>query len=191
MPGKIYLTTPVFLILHLNTYSITPFLSRRCITFDYRLLSFLHYKTKPHIMKNLLTVILSFCIVLSVLHAQTAAKSAYVELGGPGFASVNFDTRFNKREDGLGGRIGIGGFSDGGIAIVTLPVELNYLLGKDNKNYFEIGGGFTYFNGASVFDVDNTSGAFGHLSFGYRLQPKNGGFLFRAAIVPVLVTDFL
>ena len=39
-----------------------------------------------------------------------AAKSMYFELGGPGIASFNFDFRFGKRQDGLGGRVGFGGF---------------------------------------------------------------------------------
>src|SRR5690348_8247074 len=72
-----------------------------------------------------------------------AAKSVYFELGGPGLASINFDTRFSAREDGIGGRVGVGGFSIDGSSAVFIPVGLNYLLGKDGKNYFEIGGGVT------------------------------------------------
>ena len=34
--------------------------------------------------------------------AQKAAKSAYVELGGAGLASVNYDMRLMKKEDGIG-----------------------------------------------------------------------------------------
>ena len=62
--------------------------------------------------------------------------------------------RFSQNEDGFGGRIGVGGFSlsDGfgsRASIFTIPVGLNYLLGKDGKNYFEIGAGFTYLGGSS------------------------------------------
>jgi hypothetical protein len=31
----------------------------------------------------------------------------------------------------------------------------------------------------------NFDGSFGHLTFGYRLQPADGGFTFRAAVVPI------
>ena len=39
------------------------------------------------------------------------AASAFLEIGGNGgFLSVNYDTRFFKANNGLGGRIGIGFF---------------------------------------------------------------------------------
>ncbi len=138
-------------------------------------------------MKILSVIILFFFISVTITNAQTAAKCAYVEIGGPGLASVNFDTRFSKGEAGLGGRIGVGGFKADNVGLFTLPIGLNYLLGKDNKNYFEIGAGFTYVHLSDHEDDFNGDfdGSFGHLSFGYRLQPVNGGFTFRAAIVPV------
>jgi hypothetical protein len=119
-----------------------------------------------------------------------AAKSVYFELGGPGLASFNFDTRFANKEDGLGGRVGVGGFSlriDGETeGVVFIPLGLNYLLGKDGKNYFEIGAGVTpvIVSGTSGGDGNFTS-TFGHLNFGYRLQPQRGGFTFRAFITPI------
>jgi len=133
------------------------------------------------------------CASIATLHAQTAAKAVYAEIGGPGLASVNFDTRFTKAENGFGGRIGIGGFSvsDGlgdHVGIVTIPVGINYLLGKDGKNYFELGAGFTYVGGKASSDggdSGNFSTSFGNLTFGYRLAPKNGGFFFKAQITPV------
>src|SRR4051794_30902153 len=138
-------------------------------------------------MKKLLVSFLFLFAIVSITSAQTAAKSIYVELGGPGIASFNFDTRFSKSEKGLGGRIGIGGWKAEDEGVLTVPVGINYLLGKDNKNYFEIGAGFTYvhesdnyFGEGSTFD-----GSFGHLTFGYRLQPAKGGFTFRASIVPI------
>jgi hypothetical protein len=141
-------------------------------------------------MKKIFAIVLVYFSAITILSAQTAAKSAYVELFGPGIASVNFDTRFSKTEGGLGGRIGVGGFKSDEFGVFTLPVGLNYLIGKDNKNYFEMGAGFTYVHTKGDFlfgddsDTENSS-SFGHLSFGYRLQPANGGFLFRASIVPV------
>jgi hypothetical protein len=126
-------------------------------------------------------------LVSGVVNAQ-AAKSVYFELGGPGLASFNFDTRFGNKQDGLGGRIGIGGFSltvDGeSNGVVFIPIGLNYLLGKDGKNYFEFGGGVTPVIVSGSGDGDFTS-TFGHLNFGYRLQPAKGGFTFRAFITPI------
>jgi hypothetical protein len=142
---------------------------------------------------------LSICFVffaMTALLAQKAAKSVFVELGGPGLASVNYDMRLQKKEDGLGFRVGIGGFSvkdeflgeTSKTGLLTVPVALNYLIGKDKKNYFEIGAGFTYVNlteKSDNFEDDQFSTSFGHLHFGYRLQPEKGGFTFRAGITPV------
>lgn len=136
---------------------------------------------------NCLLILIAFNV-----NAQVPAKSIFFEIGGPGLASINYDMRFNKQDDGLGFRAGFGGFSinddfDSKVSTLFFPVGLNYLLGKDGKNYFEIGGGITF---VSITSKDNTSSEtftsnFGHLNFGYRLQPKNGGFLFRAGIVPI------
>jgi hypothetical protein len=119
-----------------------------------------------------------------------AAKSVFAEIGGPGLASFNYDMRFNKKEDGLGFRVGVGGLGIDGETIMFFPVGLNYLLGKDGKNYFEIGGGATLVSAKSSVDDDAFTSTFGHLNFGYRLQPKNGGFTFRAAINPVFGNGF-
>jgi hypothetical protein len=135
-------------------------------------------------------IILLLCILsVSFLAKAQTAMSVYAELGGPGLASLNFDTRF-KGESGFGGRIGIGGFSirddfdDSKSGVIFLPIGLNYLLGKDEKNYFELGAGVTPVFGTGDIDSD-FAGTFGHLILGYRLQPKNGGFTFRAFICPV------
>lgn len=116
------------------------------------------------------------------------AKTVFFELGGPGLASVNFDSRFSKSESGLGGRVGLGGFSIDGDGVVFVPVGLNYILGKDNKNYFEMGAGVTPVIGTG--GAGDFSETFGHLLFGYRMQPANGGFTFRAFINPVFGSGF-
>ncbi len=137
-------------------------------------------------------IILSFVFCPALCNAfSQGAKSIYFEIGGPGLASFNFDTRFSKKEDGIGGRIGIGGFSIEEESLIAIPVGLTYLIGKDEKHYFELGGGATYVNYNSDFDTDDGTfeTSFGHLTFGYRLQPKNGGFLFRAAIVQIFNKD--
>ncbi|MGV3527481.1 MAG: hypothetical protein ACO1OO_01185 [Flavisolibacter sp.] len=136
-------------------------------------------------------MLLSFLVIgfATAGFAQGAAKSVYFELGGPGLASINFDTRFSPKESGIGGRIGVGGFSIDGEGAVFVPIGLNYILGKDNKNYFELGGGVTPVLGTGDAG-DNFSATFGHLLFGYRLQPQNGGFTFRAFINPVFGNGF-
>lgn len=123
---------------------------------------------------------------------QQPARAVFFELGGPGLASFNYDTRFSRREDGIGARVGFGGFSVDRVGAVFVPLGLNYLIGKDNKHYFELGAGVT-----PVFAFDNNddgwddsedgtfTGTFGHLNFGYRLQPADGGFFFRASINPI------
>ncbi len=137
-------------------------------------------------MKKIFTIF-SIALLFSAGAAAQAAKSIYFELGGPGLASINFDTRFGNKEDGIGARVGIGGFSIDGTSAVFIPIGVNYLLGKDQRNYFEMGGGITpTFVKDDLLDEDETfSGTFGHLLFGYRLQPVNGGFTFRAFMCPI------
>jgi hypothetical protein len=135
---------------------------------------------------------LLFTIALFVSKIGAAqAKAVFFELGGPGLASINFDSRFSKGEAGLGGRIGVGGFSIDQESIVFVPIGLNYILGKDNKNYFELGGGVTpVLTNIEDDNGDNFTSTFGHLLFGYRMQPANGGFTFRAFISPVFGKGF-
>ena len=142
--------------------------------------------------------ILMFSISM-VARSQSAAKSIYAELGGPGIISFNFDTRFSNKEDGIGGRIGFGGFSfrdffdDDRYTVIFVPVGLNYLMGKDKKNYFEIGAGitpvFSSTKSSDPNDDETFTSTFGHMLFGYRLQPANGGFTFRGFISPVFNKD--
>jgi hypothetical protein len=129
-------------------------------------------------------------------NASGPAKAVFFELGGPGLASLNYDMRFTKSESGIGGRIGVGGFSIGTgterATVVFIPLGINYLLGKDGKNYFEVGGGVTpvIANSNSSTGSDNFTSTFGHLNLGYRLQPADGGFFFRATINPVFGKGF-
>ncbi len=153
-------------------------------------------------MKKILLLSIIISLLLNNAYAQKNAIAAYVELGGAGLASANFDMRLQKKNDGLGFRVGIGGFSvssningfDDKTTLTTIPLELNYLVGKDQKNYLEMGVGATIIslkdktNGVS--DNDKFKSTFGHLYFGYRLQPKDGGFLFRAGLTPVFGNGF-
>lgn len=128
--------------------------------------------------------------------ATAPAKAVYFELGGPGLASINYDMRFTRSESGIGGRIGFGGFSLGSgtdrTSVIFIPIGINYIMSKDQKNYFEVGGGVTpvLVNETYSGTSDNFRSTFGHLNIGYRLQPKDGGFFFRAAINPVIGKGF-
>jgi hypothetical protein len=87
----------------------------------------------------------------------------------------------------------VGGFSIDGASAIFVPLGLNYLLGKDERNYFEIGGGVTIVSYKDDYfftdNGNNFTSSFGHAYFGYRLQPKNGGFLFRAGITPIFTKE--
>ena len=134
-----------------------------------------------------------FVIILigMIAVSQTSsAQSVYAELGGPGLASLNFDTRFSKTNGGFGGRAGIGGFSVDGAGIIFIPVGLNYLFSKDNRNYFEVGAGVTPCFGSGELADGVFSSTFGHVLLGYRMQPVDGGFTFRAFISPVFGNSF-
>jgi hypothetical protein len=153
---------------------------------------YLSIDNKNYIMKKLYTIVIAFIAAIGAANAQGGAKSVFVELGGPGLASINFDTRFGNKEAGLGARAGIGWFSvhddfDAKFSLVFVPLEVNYLLGKDSRNYLEVGAGITPVILSSKFEGDNEtfSGTFGHLLFGYRMQPRDGGFTFRAFICPI------
>jgi hypothetical protein len=147
-------------------------------------------------MKKLKVLLLFPLFFVYHSNAQNA-KAAYAEIGGPGLASANFDMRFSQKEDGLGGRIGVGGFTisdgyGGHSSLFTIPVGLNYLLGKDGKNYFEVGAGFTYIGGTSRdrYESQNFNSSFGNLTLGYRLAPARGGFMFKAQITPIFGNGF-
>ena len=140
-------------------------------------------------LKNLLGIVL-LSFFANSLFAQKSAMAAYAEIGGPGLASINFDSRFAKKEDGLGWRAGVGGFSisDGigdKFSVLTVPLGINYLLGKDQKNYFEIGAGFTYISTKDNTGSGNFNSSFGNFTLGYRHAPAAGGFFFKAEITPV------
>jgi len=139
---------------------------------------------------TLLLAVLSNQYTKAQTDASSRAQNVFVELGGPGLLfSANYDTRFGNRKDGFGGRIGAGYISANSNSLFSLPVQANYLLGKQNK-YFEIGLGATYLKSSDkdendFLSFDNTSGLLGTMTFGYRYQPVNGGFNFRASINPV------
>jgi hypothetical protein len=140
-------------------------------------------------MKKL--VFASLFVVLLSSSAVAQAPQLYAELGGPGVASLNFDSRFTKKESGIGGRVGFGGFTINGTGILFVPVGINYLLGKEGtKNFFELGAGATFVsvtdNGSNGDPDSRFNSTFGHLTLGYRYQPVGSGVTFRVAINPII-----
>lgn len=129
------------------------------------------------------------------------AQSFYVEVGGPGFISANYDFRFHETRNGIGARAGVGYFSVDGESFLTVPLQLNYLMGEAG-HYFEMGIGASYVRNSYDFyswtgnaehnERKTDSKALGSLVFGYRKQPVDGGFTFRAGLSPILFDgDFI
>lgn len=122
----------------------------------------------------------------------------FAELGGNGIIlSANYDRRFSKTVDGLGLRFGLGYSFSSDEKFATLPLGINYLLGKKGR-YFEmgLGGTFIFVNSSwkrysDVFYIGdaeitaNGSTLFAKMiNVGYRRQPINGGFNFRGGVSP-------
>ncbi len=117
---------------------------------------------------------------------EGAKNAFYVELLGNGLLfSANYDVRIANK---FGIRAGIGyvGSTEGEGGILTIPVMGNFLLGN-NGRYFEVGAGITYVSGDSdLFNDDGFSSVLGTLSFMYRRQPVDGGFMWKIGLTPFL-----
>jgi hypothetical protein len=116
-------------------------------------------------------------------------QAIYFMFGGSGpLLSVNYDRRFQKRVNGVGFAAGIGFFGESGTSIFSIPVSINYLIGRDS-HFLEIAGGATYISARStdIFGSSSSSGSlvFYHLNIGYRYQPSRGGFFFRGGLSPL------
>lgn len=149
--------------------------------------------------KALLGTAFLFLIILSA--SAQRRKSIFVEgLGNGILVSGNFDIRLKPdQNDGLGFRAGIGGGTLNGndtngnpanLGIVTMPLSVNYIVGK-KRSGFESGIGVTpIYATAEVYSDDegfvNGSGVgvSGFLNMGYRFQPINQGIMFRANWAP-------
>lgn len=123
-------------------------------------------------------------------------KAIYAEVGGPGLAiSVNYDARFNGERKGLGYRVGAGYFSDTyGNTVFSVPLQINYLLTKDENNFIELGGGTTFINSTGnnkgkTFIFDKVTGFIGTATIGYRYQPVDHKLNFRIGFVPIFYDE--
>ena len=140
----------------------------------------------------------------SNLSKDFARNSIFLELGGNGVVySLNYDHKFF---DHASARIG-GSYIrfsaddpntlDGRISLLFVPITASYLVGEGNSR-LELGGGpliTVASSGGGTVDneqFDNFRG--GGVGFtgivGYRLQPRNGGFLFRIGFTPVFAPGY-
>lgn len=132
-----------------------------------------------------------------------AAPQIQLEILGPaGLFSFNFDSRFSKKDKGVGFRVGLGGMPLGiagstscnSGAQLSVPAGLNYLTGK-GPHLLEAGGGAVlsiisstkvYCPGLQTgFFSDETQSYF-YLLAGYRFQPvRKKGTTFRMFVSPL------
>lgn len=169
-------------------------------------------------MKKVILCLALFFFTFHALYAQSdegkpasGRTSFYAELGGPGILfSANIDKRFKPSNLGLGGRVGLGfvttditddydpqtGYSNYRMrSIITVPLQLNYILGKPTSPHtFEVGAGLTFLGKKiDVFDYSNTerTSILGTFSFMYRRQPVDGGFTWRIGFTPVVAKGYI
>jgi hypothetical protein len=149
-------------------------------------------------MNKLFLLITSFTVLQLGAKAQetavdnSPAKVVFVEAGGPGLLSVNYDMRFTKSKSGFGGRVGVGGWSLKESKLVFVPVGVNYITSKNNLDYFEAGVGYSFVSNSNTKpgDTGPFKKSFGFVNLGYRKQPADGGWFYKVALVPVFGDGF-
>jgi len=118
----------------------------------------------------------------------TRPQAVYFLIGGSGpFLSANYDRRFGKRVSGPGFAVGVGYYSDFGINVFSIPVSLNYLLGR-NPHFIEVAAGTTFATATSdLFSDERETGSlfFYHINVGYRYQPNWRGLFIRGGVSPL------
>lgn len=150
-------------------------------------------------VKSILIYFLVFLVIgFNESKAQSEFKrnTVFGELGGSSFlVSINYDKRLSKYPEGFGVRVGAGYMAWQDTEIYNFPILVNYLTGKNGK-YLELGVGPTIGYAQErkePMDPDLSFepylSVFGSINIGYRYQPLNGGFNFRAGISPILNFD--
>ena len=131
---------------------------------------------------------------------QFRRNAIYFELGGQGILySINYDCRITPH---LSLRGGLSSWSFSGdffliqekLRFTAFPLMVNYLTGPMKSSHLEIGIGLMplFVSGSIGFlytpsnDTGNRTFLVGTATFGYRYQPKDGGFVFRAGITPLI-----
>ena len=112
-------------------------------------------------------------------------QAVYFQVLGSGpILSVMYDRRLGKKVNGLGFAVGLGYWGEDGDNIFSIPVQLNYLFGRQT-HFIELAGGTTYVTAAESFFDTESSGFIYHINLGYRHQPTKGGFFFRGGYSPL------
>ncbi len=93
-------------------------------------------------MKKLFMIFVLALASYQMTSAQSA-QSVYFELGGPGLHPSTMIPVLPVGKTVLEGVSASGAYTVDGEGIVFVPVGINYLLGKDSRHYFEVGGGAT------------------------------------------------
>ncbi|MFT3679100.1 MAG: hypothetical protein QM791_02435 [Ferruginibacter sp.] len=117
-------------------------------------------------------------------------QAVYAQAGGSSpLVGIHYDRRFSKSPGGAGFTVGFGYYGGFSSAIVSVPVSVNYLFGKE-KHFAELAAGATYISlNKDFFESDKSAGGvFGHVNMGYRFQQGNGFFL-RAGYSPLFTTS--
>ncbi len=139
-------------------------------------------------------------------HSEHASQFQVELLGPAGLFSLNVDSRFAKKENGIGFKIGLGGSPVGMFgetcnsgSQISVPLGLNYLIGK-RKHFIEVGGGGVlaiisatkrYCEGFESGFFSDETGPYGYASLGYRYQPfEKKGITFRAFVSPLFQQGF-
>jgi len=126
-------------------------------------------------------------------------RIVFAEIGGPGLAiSANYDMRVQIGQSNklFGFRVGAGYFQSGNNWVFTVPLQANYLYGKDGK-YLEFGLGTTFLisrgdnYSSKNFIFDNDTGFIATGTIGVRYAPNNSHVNFRLAYVPIIDSDGL
>jgi len=125
-------------------------------------------------------------------------RIVFLEIGGPGLAiSANYDMRVTIGQNNrFGFRAGAGYFQSGNNWVFTVPLQANYLLGKDGK-YLEFGLGTTFLisrgdnYSSKNFIFDDDTGFIATGTIGVRYAPNNSHVNFRLAYVPIIDSDGL
>ena len=147
------------------------------------------------IIMKMLYLLIFFILLSSIVNAQpdtktTGNKTIYGEIGGPGLLfSANFDTRFTRKPTGLGLRVGLGYAPGIPGSVISVPMGLNFLAGK-NKHFFEAEGGVSFYHlfesQGDWYSTDPSSVWGKYLYVGYRYKSQDG-FTARMGFCPLFV----
>ncbi len=141
--------------------------------------------------------------------SKKASQFQIEALGPASLFSIKLDSRFAKRENGLGFNIGIGGAPLGTFGEscnagfqLAIPFGLNYLVGRQN-HLLELGTGYvpTISGGTKVFCLPEPGSkpdffseemtSYWYLLAGYRYQPiRKKGITYRLFISPLIQNNF-